>query len=1161
MNFTHLHVHTEYSLLDGSAKIPELVRRAKDLGMRSLAITDHGVMYGVIDFYKACKKEGIKPIIGCEVYVAPGSRFDKDITKGEGRYYHLVLLAKNDKGYSNLSKIVTRGFTEGYYYKPRVDMEVLEEFHEGVIALSACLAGEVAVNLRQNDYEGAKAAALRHLEIFGEGNYYLELQDHGLDAQKVVNAGIMRLHKETGIPLVATNDSHYITAADAEAHDILLCIQTGKHVADTDRMRYEGGQYYLKSADEMAALFPYAREAIENTNRIADMCDVNIVFGEQKVPEFPVPEGYDAYSYLKELCESGLRERYEVITDELRERLSYELSTIREMGFVDYFLIVWDYIRYAKENGIAVGPGRGSAAGSLVSYCLRITDIDPIRYSLIFERFLNPERVSMPDIDVDFEPEGRQKVIDYVTEKYGREKVVQIVTFGTMGAKLVVRDVGRVMDLPYSLCDRVAKAIPNELNMTIPLALATNKEFKELYSSDETIKKLVDMAIKLEGLPRHVSIHAAGIVIGREPIEEYVPLSRGSDPNITTQYEKTTVEELGLLKMDFLGLRNLTVITDALKMIEESNGVKVDIDHLDFDDKAVYEMISAGRTEGIFQLESAGMTSFMKELKPANIEDVIAGISLYRPGPMDFIPNYIKGKENPDSVTYDVPQLEKILSPTYGCIVYQEQVMQIVMDLAGYSMGRADLVRRAMSKKKDEVMQKERHNFVYGNKEEHVPGCIANGISEEKANKIFDEMIDFAKYAFNKSHAACYAVVAYQTAYLKCHYPVEYMAALISSVMDRPDKVSAYIASLKRMGIKLLPPDVNSGKGVFSVAGNDIRYGLTAIKSVGDGVTDEILKEREANGPFKSLSDFCVRMSNKEANKRTIESFICAGAFDCFGQNRRQMMLAYPLILEDAQKIKKNTMSGQFSLMDFMGEDDRKQFDVSYPDVEEYEKKDLLRLEKEMIGIYISGHPLDDYVDTLSEITTANAVDFKPDEDTGGFDVMDRVNYTVGGMIEAITIKTTRNGDTMAFVTLEDLTGQVEIVVFPRDYMRYREYLIKDNKVVVTGNASCAEDEAKLLCSQIRTLDEAKTEMEELKMKLYVRFYSMEEYLSAEKELEDMLKSSPGKSICFVVVKPKGGEEKRKRMPDKLKVKIDDAFVEKVRARFGSENVFVTGKA
>ncbi len=1157
MDFTHLHVHTEYSLLDGSAKIKDLVARAKELGMKALAITDHGVMYGAIDFYKAAKAAGIKPIIGCEVYVAPGSRFDRELSKGDDRYYHLVLLAKNNEGYKNLCKIVSKGFTEGYYYKPRVDIEVLEQYSEGIIALSACLAGEIAVNIRKNNYEAAKETALKYRDIFGEGNYFLEMQDHGIPEQRTVNAGIMRLSKETGIPMVVTNDSHYISAEDAEAHDILLCIQTGKIVTDEDRMRYDGGQYYLKSPEEMYSLFPYAKEALENTCKIADMCDVEIVFGEQKVPRYDVPEGYDAYSYLCELCNKGLEKRYNPVTEELKERLDYELSTIRDMGFVDYFLIVWDFIKYAKDNGIAVGPGRGSAAGSIVSYCLEITNIEPTRYNLLFERFLNPERVTMPDIDIDFCVDRRQEVIDYVVRKYGKEKVVQIATFGTMAAKMCIRDVGRAMDLPYSLCDKVAKAIPTDLGITIPKALESSKELQEMYNEDDSIKKLVDMAIKLEGLPRHSSTHAAGVVIGRESIDEYVPLSKGTEDSTTTQYNMTTIEELGLLKMDFLGLRNLTVIQNALSLIKENHGIDIDIDKLNIEDKAVYDMISAGKTEGVFQLESAGMKNFMKELKPANIEDVIAGISLYRPGPMDFIPLYIKGKENPQAVTYDHLALEKILAPTYGCIVYQEQVMQIVMELAGYTLGRSDLVRRAMSKKKADVMMKERQNFVYGNESEGVPGCISRGVSEEIANKVFDEMTDFAKYAFNKSHAAAYAVVAYQTAYLKCHYPVEYMAALISSVKDNSGKVSTYIQTCKSMGIKILPPDINKGKGDFSVAGDSIRYGLSAVKSVGEGVTDVIRREIDEYGEFKDLEDFVTRLSNKEANKRTIESFICAGAFDSFGHNRRQMMMTYPSIIEQVGQNKKNSMSGQMSMLDFLGVEEQSDFKVKYPNVEEYTKEELLAKEKEMLGIYISGHPLDEYMDIIDSQVTAKSIDFMPDEEDGIIRAMDKIPYVLGGMIEKITIKTTRHGDNMAFITLEDLYGTVEVVVFPRDYSRFKHLIVKDAKVLIKGNAAVTEEEGKLLLSNIYTFDEIKADVDAENKELWVCFDDEAQYNQFESRFLNMLREHSGRTAVFVQLRnPRLG----KRMADRYKILADAGFVERLKNEWGAENVLLREK-
>ena len=1115
MSFTHLHVHTEYSLLDGASKIPELVHQAKELGMDSIAITDHGVMYGVIDFYRAAKKEGIKPIIGCEVYVAPGSRFDKEAGKNENRYYHLVLLAENDTGYHNLMKIVSRGFTEGYYYKPRVDREVLQEFHEGIIALSACLAGEVATYLRQGFYEEAKKAALEHVEIFGENNYFLELQDHGIDDQQTVNQGLLRMSQETGIPLVATNDIHYVKKEDAEAHDILLCIQTGKKVADEDRMRYEGGQYYLKSPEEMEALFPYAKQALENTGKIAERCNVEIVFGEQKVPKYEVPEGFTSYSYLKALCQEGLERRYDPVTPQLQERLDYELSTIETMGYVDYFLIVWDFIKYAKDHGIAVGPGRGSAAGSIVSYCLEITNIDPIRFNLLFERFLNPERVTMPDIDVDFCYERRQEVIDYVVRKYGKEKVVQIVTFGTMAARMVIRDVGRVLDMPYAAVDRIAKMIPmgqNGHNPTIKEALTISSDLKKAYDEEEDVRYLLDMSQRLEGLPRHASMHAAGVVIGQKAIDEFVPLSRGSEDAITTQFTMTTIEELGLLKMDFLGLRTLTVIQDAVRNIKQSKGIDIDIDHLNMEDPEVYDLLCTGQTDGIFQLESNGMKSFMKELKPRNIEDIIAGISLYRPGPMDFIPLYIKGKEHPETITYDCPQLEKILSPTYGCIVYQEQVMQIVMELAGYTLGRSDLVRRAMSKKKGDVMQRERQNFVYGNEEEHVPGCINRGIDEKTANKIFDEMIDFAKYAFNKSHAAAYAVVAYQTAYLKCHYPAEFMAALITSVLDRTDKVSEYIAHCRKLDIPILPPDINEGYSQFSVSGNAIRYGLSALKSVGRPVIDAIVAEREAHGRYRDLKDFISRLSNKEVNKRTIESFIKSGALDSFPANRRQMMMIYVQLIDQVNQEKKSAMTGQMSLMDLLGEEEKKAFDIRYPDVAEYEKEEKLSFEKEVLGIYVSGHPLEDYQNLMDTNINATTHDFIADAETGETVAKDQIYYTIGGMIAAKTVKMTKSNQNMAFITLEDLLGSLEVVVFPKKYEQYRSILEPDSKILVYGRASISEDEGKLLLERAVSFDE-------IPKHVYVQCLNKEAYAQQENAIYDIIDKYPGSSPVTVCLK------------------------------------------
>ena len=1081
MAFAHLHVHTEYSLLDGSNKIKEYVKRVKELGMDSAAITDHGVMYGVIDFYRAAKAEGIKPILGCEVYVAPNSRFDKELTGGEDRYYHLVLLAENNTGYANLMKIVSRGFTEGYYYRPRVDMEVLNEFHEGIIALSACLAGEVQRYIMKGLYEEAKKSALKYERCFGKGNYFLELQEHGIAEQQRVNQELMRMSRELQIPLVATNDVHYTYASDVDPHDILLCLQTGKKLADEDRMRYEGGQYYVKSEEEMKGLFPYAWEAVENTQRIADRCNVEIEFGVTKLPKYEVPEGYDSWTYLNKLCMDGLVERYGDANlpagdtgMSLQQRLDYELGVIKTMGYVDYFLIVWDFINYARVNGIPVGPGRGSAAGSIVAYCLKITNIDPIKYSLLFERFLNPERVSMPDIDIDFCFERRQEVIDYVGRKYGADKVVQIVTFGTLAAKGVIRDVGRVMDLPYAYVDNIAKMIPNELNITIDRALELNPELRNLYQTDEQVKYLIDMSKRLEGLPRHTSMHAAGVVICQKAAEEFVPLSRGSDGSITTQFTMTTLEELGLLKMDFLGLRTLTVIQNAVDFVEKSTGIRLDIDKIDYDDKAVLASIGTGKTDGIFQLESGGMKSFMKELRPQNLEDVIAGISLYRPGPMDFIPKYIKGKNSHEDVVYSCPQLEPILSPTYGCIVYQEQVMQIVRDLGGYSLGRSDLVRRAMSKKKQSVMEKERANFIYGNAEEGVPGCISKGISEEVAGQIYEDMMDFAKYAFNKSHAACYAVVAYQTAYLKYYYPVEFMAALLTSVIDNPKKVSEYILTCRNMGIAMLPPDINEGEAGFSVSGNSIRYALTAIKAVGRPVIESIVKERQERGRFTNLKDFITRVANLDVNKRAIENFIKAGALDSLGATRKQSMSVYVQILDHITKDKKNNMVGQITLFDIAAEDTKEEFDIRMPDIGEYSKEMRLAFEKEVLGIYVSGHPLEEYQGILQRYATNTTNDFALDEETNTVTVQDQSIAIVGGMIADKTIKYTKNDKVMAFLNVEDLVGNVEVVVFPKDYEKYASLLVEDAKIFIKGRVSVEEEkDGKLICEQIAGFEEA----------------------------------------------------------------------------------------
>ena len=1152
MSFAHLHVHTEYSLLDGSNKIKECVARVKELGMNSIAITDHGVMFGVIDFYRAAKAAGVKPILGCEVYVAPGSRFDKEATgSGDDRYYHLVLLAENDLGYHNLMKIVSKGFTEGYYYKPRVDLEVLREYHEGIIALSACLAGEVQKNIMRGMYSEGKQAALRYQDIFGKGNFFLELQNHGMTEQQMVNQSLLRMSNETGIELVATNDVHYTYAEDEKPHDMLLCIQTGKKLADEDRMRYEGGQYYIKSEDEMKTLFPYALQALENTQKIADRCNVEIEFGVTKLPKYDVPDGYTSWEYLNKLCYEGLAERYPD-DESLKERLEYELGVIKSMGYVDYFLIVWDFIKYARDHGIMVGPGRGSAAGSIVAYCLGITSIDPIKYQLLFERFLNPERVSMPDIDVDFCFERRQEVIDYVVSKYGTDRVVQIVTFGTMAARGVIRDVGRVMDLPYAFVDSISKMVPKELNITLEKALKMSPDLKKAYDGDPQVKELIDMSMRLEGLPRHTSMHAAGVVISQKAIDEYVPLSLGSDGSVTTQFTMTTLEELGLLKMDFLGLRTLTVIQDATRLAEISSGKSIDINQIDYDDKAVLNSIGTGKTDGVFQLESAGMKSFMKELKPQSLEDIIAGISLYRPGPMDFIPQYIKGKNHPETITYDCPQLEPILAPTYGCIVYQEQVMQIVRDLAGYTLGRSDLLRRAMSKKKGDVMQRERQNFVYGNPDEGVPGCIANGISEKIANKIYDEMIDFAKYAFNKSHAAAYAVVSYQTAWLKYYYPVEFMAALMTSVIDNPGKVAEYIYACRQMGIEILPPDINKGYGSFSVDKGRIRYGLIAIKSIGRPVIESIIKEREERGEFKNLKDFIERLSGKEVNKRTIESFIKSGAFDGLGGTRKQFMVIYIQILDQVNQERKYSMTGQMSLFDLVSDEQKSEFDIPLPNVGEYEKETKLAFEKEVLGVYLTGHPMEDYEEKWRKNISRTTLDFQLDEESGRTKVHDGAREIIGGIITGKTIKYTKNNKTMAFLTIEDLVGTVEVVVFPKDYEKNQNYLVEENKVFVKGRVSEEDDAAsKLICESIIPFEQTKKE-------LWLQFENKEKFLKDERMLYEMMAGSDGEDQVIIYCK---AERAIKRLPANRNVHIEPGLLSRLTNYLGESCVKVTEKS
>ena len=1146
MSFTHLHVHTEYSLLDGSNKIKEYVARVKELGMNSAAITDHGVMFGCIDFYKEARAQGIKPILGCEVYVAPGSRFDRETSRGEDRYYHLVLLAENNTGYSNLMKIVSAGFIDGFYYKPRVDMEILEKYHEGIIALSACLAGEVARAMVRNQYEMGKEAALRYEKIFGKGNFFLELQDHGISEQRMVNQQLMRLSAETGIELVATNDIHYTYAEDADSHDILLCLQTGKKITDEDRMRYEGGQYFVKSEAEMASLFPYAPQAIENTQKIAERCNVEIEFGVTKLPKFDVPEGYTSWEYLNKLCYDGLEERYHPATDELKARLKYELDTIKTMGYVDYFLIVWDFIKFARDHDIMVGPGRGSAAGSIVSYTLGITQLDPMRYQLLFERFLNPERVTMPDIDVDFCFERRPEVIDYVTRKYGKDRVVQIVTFGTLAARGVIRDVGRVLDMPYAQVDSIAKMIPNELNITIDKALQMNHELRELYRGNEEVAHLIDMSRRLEGLPRHTSMHAAGVVIGSRPLVEFVPLSRGSDGTIVTQFTMTTLEELGLLKMDFLGLRTLTVIQNATKLAERYSNKKIDLLHIDYNDPKVLGMIGASKTVGVFQLESAGMKNFMKELKPDSLEDIIAGISLYRPGPMDFIPRYLEGKNNPEKITYECPQLKPILEPTYGCIVYQEQVMQIVRDLAGYTLGRSDLVRRAMAKKKAAVMEKERQNFVYGNEEEGVPGCISRGIDEKTANHIYDEMIDFARYAFNKSHAAAYAVVAYQTAYLKYYYPVEYMAALMTSVIENSGKVSDYIQVCRKMGISIVPPDINAGEWDFSVRDGKICYALSAIKSIGRNVILAMVRERKENGAYTDLQNFLERMYGGELNKRAVENLIKSGAMDCIEGNRRQKMEVYSSIMDELAREQKHSMTGQYSLMDFLEGPQKDDFKISFPKVPEYEPGALLAMEKEVLGIYISGHPLEADRSLIEKNITAVSSDFIQDEETGMARVRDQAIVTVAGMIAAKTVKTTKTNQMMAFLTLEDLRGTLEVIVFPKDYEKYRAILSPDQKIFVKGRVSLGDEvQGKLICEKIVAFSEIPGE-------LWIQFQDLESYQMNEKKLLSMLAPWDGKDTVVVYL---SNTRQYQKLPPSRCVGICPQLIDQLDQVFGKENI------
>ena len=1079
MAFTHLHVHTEYSLLDGAARIGDLVLRAKELGMDSIAITDHGVMFGVIDFYKECKKQGIKPIIGCEVYTAARKMTDKEADKDKHQG-HLILLAKNQQGYKNLIKIVSLGFTKGYYYKPRIDKDVLREHSEGIIALSACLAGNIQHSLLNRDYDAAEKEARALQEIFGRENFYLELQDQGLEEEAFIKPNMLRLSRELGIPLVATNDVHYVRQTDAQAHDVLLAIQTATTIDDENRMRFPNDQFYLKSEDEMRKIFASTPEAVDNTAKIAEQCNVEFQFGQYHLPEFKAPDGTENETYLRRLCEKGLRERYgEHPGAELEERLAYELSIIISMGYVEYFLIVWDFINYARQNKIMVGPGRGSAAGSLVAYCLRITDIDPIRYNLIFERFLNPERVSMPDIDVDFCYERRQEVIDYVTRKYGEGRVSQIITFGTMKAKAAVRDVGRALNVSYADTDAIAKAIPFDLHMTIDKALETNPELLERYENEEMVRRVLDMSRALEGMPRHASTHAAGVVISKEPLDEYVPLYM-SDKGISTQFTMTTIEELGLLKMDFLGLRNLTVIRDALEMIEANYGVTIDFSNMTYDDPKVYEMIAAGNTSGVFQLESQGMTQFMKNLKPNCFEDIVAGISLYRPGPMDSIPKYIENKKNPEKIQYVHPALAPILDVTYGCLVYQEQVMQIVRDLGGYSYGRSDLVRRAMSKKKMDVMLQEKEYFIHGKTDENgnveIRGCVRSGIPEAAAEAIFNDMVSFAEYAFNKSHAAAYAVVAYETGYLKAHYPVEFMAALMTSVMGDAGQIAKYIRNCGEMGIAVLPPCVNESQKKFSVTDGKIRFGLLGVKNVGEGVIDAILTARKEKGLPKTLHQFINHLEIGQINKKAIESLIKAGATSCLEGSRAAHLAAYESLVESAQNMSKKNIEGQISLFQLAGEEmNGGDLAPKLPEVEEFSREILLNMEKEMLGIYLTDHPLRDYAGQIEKLTTVTSDHKNHVTEEGGNDSLyDGMTVTAAGMIDSKRTLITRNSRMMAFIALEDLYGVMEVVIFPNIYERYAGLLGEDQVIAVRGKLNFKEEEApKILAEEILSIEDA----------------------------------------------------------------------------------------
>lgn len=1152
MDFCHLHTHTEYSLLDGEASIKKLIARVKELGMTSCAITDHGSMYGVVDFYREAKAQGIHPVIGCEVYMAPRSRFEK-VHDIDNKTSHLILLAQNQTGYKNLIKMVSRGYIDGFYYKPRIDFELLKEHSEGIIALSACLAGEVPKAILNGNYDEAKSIVQKYVNVLGKDNYFLEIQDHGIAEQKRIIPEIIRLSQETGVGVAATNDIHYLKKEDAKYQDVLMCIQMEKTVDDPDRMRFETEEFYIKSPEEMADLFEYIPEAIENTVKIAQRCNVDFDFDTRHLPAYAVPDGKDAFEYLTELCTAGLNKRYDPVPAELRERLEYELNVIKNMGFVDYFLIVWDFIHFAKNNGVTVGPGRGSAAGSIVSYALGITTVDPIKYGLIFERFLNPERVSMPDIDIDFAPEGRQKVIEYVVEKYGADNVAQIITFGTMKAKLAIRDVGRALNIPYAEVDRVAKLVPFDLKMTIQKAIDISSELHALYENDPKIKELLDTSMALEGLPRHASTHAAGVVITSEPIVNYVPLQLNADNFITTQFTKDTVENLGLLKMDFLGLRNLTVIEHAVNIIKKTRGIDLDIDNIDYNAREVYELMSSGNTDGVFQLESAGMQSFMQELKPDSLEDVIAGIALYRPGPMEQIPRYIKSKKNPETIKYKHPLLKDILDVTYGCMVYQEQVLEIVRVLAGYSLGKADQMRRTISKKKADQMVIERKNFIYGSDDGEIPGCIKNGIDEATAISIFDEINDFANYAFNKSHAAAYAFVTYQTAYLKTFYPVEYMASLISSIDDL-DKINHYIANCKDMGIDRLPPDVNKSEDTFTVENGSIRFGLSAVKNVGRAMIVNLVAERNENGEFKGFADFVDRMTGRDINKRAVEGLIACGAFDSMGIKRSQLLAVYERTLEGTARQARDNVAGQMSLFDSADENT----EMEFPDIPELDKKMLLKMEKQSTGLYFSGHPMEEYEDKIKKLTKYNISDVLSsvhrDEDgnyhasEGG--LKDGDMLLICAAIASRKNKTTRQNAQMAFLNLEDIYGSVECIVFPKVLSEYSPLLQEDNLVAVSCRLSIREDEEpKLLMQTVLPLEEAIASHKEQK-----RLYIQLETRSGDtlKDVEEALAPYRGDMEVRLFFKD---TKKMSAVPRRLYFNGTENALSDLENIFGSENV------